>query len=98
MEVYKGLARRVIENKSSDKERIIYGFQLCLSRDPGKREVFILKDFLRRQQSSFETDPNETKKLLKGQDPLPNIKASQHAAWIMLARVLLNTDEAITRE
>jgi len=98
MEVYKGLARRVIENKSSDKERIIYGFQLCLSRDPGKHEVFILEDFLRRQQSSFETDPNETKKLLKGQDPLPNIKASQHAAWIMLARVLLNTDEAITRE
>ena len=30
MEISKGLARRVIENKSSDKERVIYGFQLCL--------------------------------------------------------------------
>jgi hypothetical protein len=98
MEISKGLARRIIENKSGDKERVIYAFQLCLSRDPDKREVFILEDFLRRQQSSFETAPNETKTLLRGQDPLPNIKANQHAALIMLARVLLNTDEAITRE
>ena len=98
MEISKGLARRVIKNKSGDKERVIYGFQLCLSRAPDKREVIILEDFLRRQQNSFETAPNETKILLRGQDPLPSIKASQHAAWIMLARVLLNTDEAITRE
>ena len=97
-EISIGLARRMIkEEQGSDVKRLGLGFRLCLSRDPDSREQNVLTDLLSKQKAEFEKNPQQAKELLSGQqtDGLPT---ADLAAWTVVARVLLNLDETITRE
>jgi hypothetical protein len=61
-----------------------------VAREPGDRELSRLQALLARQQSDLASKPEEAKKL--------SPDAPDRAAWVMVARVLLNLDEFITRE
>jgi len=97
-EIAVGLARRILEEgQGSDAEKMAYGFQLCLARQPDAAEAKVLNDLFARQLKSFQAKPNDAKALLKGEDHagLPEVTL---ATWTIAARVLLNLDETITRE
>jgi hypothetical protein len=97
-EISTGLARRIIkEGQGSDVRKLGFGFRLCLSRDPDSQEQNVLADLLSKQKTEFGENPQLAKELLTGQqtDDLP---AADLAAWTVVARVLLNLDETITRE
>ena len=97
-EIAQGLAKRLIsEGGNNDVDRITMGIRLCLARDPDAREVSILKSFLNKQRATYTQANAEAQSLLGGQT-LDGVTATEQAAWIMLARVLLNLDETITRE
>lgn len=97
-EIAQGLAKRLIsEGGNNDVDRITMGIRLCLARDPDAREVSILKSFLNKQRATYTQANAEAQSLLGGQ-ALDGVTATEQAAWIMLARVLLNLDETITRE
>ena len=97
-EINIGFARRVLkEGQGNDAQKLNLAFRLCLSRLPDGAEAKILASILQRELAAFTKAPAEAEALLKGHEtggyPKPKL-----AAWTMVARVLMNTDETITRE
>ncbi len=97
-EINVGFARRILkEGQGSDAEKLRFAFRLCLTREPDVAETIILSGILRRELAAFAATPTEAEALLKGHEtgrlPKPEL-----AAWTIVARVLMNTDETITRE
>lgn len=84
MEAAKALASRM-RGESLD-ERLKLGFKLCTARLPSASEVRRLRDLYGGLQIKYRNDPEAAKKL--GDD----------AAMTVVANVLLNLDETITRE
>ena len=81
-----------------------HGFRLCLGREPGGAEARRLAEFLARQREYYAANPAEAATLLDGGGAagkklaeVPG-EAEAKAAHVLLARVLLNLDEFITRE
>jgi hypothetical protein len=97
LEFAQGLAARVLKEDRSDNERIELAFRLCLSRKPSERERNVLARVLTRQLDAFTKAPKEAKALLPA-DLAKETNPVELAAWISMARVLLNLDEFITRE
>jgi hypothetical protein len=90
-EYAQGLAARIDrESTTDDTAKLRHAFRLCVAREPSDRELSRLQAFLARQQSDLASKPEEAKKL--------SPDAPDRAAWVMVARVLLNLDEFITRE
>jgi uncharacterized protein DUF1553/uncharacterized protein DUF1549/cytochrome c len=85
------LAKRIAtEGPGDDIGKLTYAFRLCVAREPNERELSRLEAFLLRQQSELSSQPEEAKKL--------SPDAPHRAPWVIVARVLLNLDELITRE
>jgi len=97
-EAARGLARRTLSDKvGSDQERLTYAFRLCLARLPSEYELEQLRQLLESARS-FYTEHTEQAKSLLGETQVPDVPASQCAAWVATLRVLMNLDEFITRE
>ena len=98
LEFAQGLAARILtEAPAGDETRLRYVFRLCLSRESSVRERQTLTRLLARQRATLALAPQDAKALApaelpKGADP------TEAAAWTMVARVLMNLDEFITRE
>ncbi|RZO58631.1 MAG: DUF1553 domain-containing protein [Limisphaerales bacterium] len=102
-EIAQGLAERVLkEGGKTDEARIALGVRLCLAREPDARELSVLKSFLSRQRELYAGMDVETLSAVvhraHGAETVDEAQRSEQAAWVMLARVLLNLDETITRE
>jgi hypothetical protein len=94
-EYAQGLAKRILKVPThDDSEAIRQAFQICLSREPSEREQNRLLEFLFKQRDNFLHHPEEMKGLVDAKSKEP----AREAAWVLLARVLLNLDEMITRE
>jgi hypothetical protein len=93
-------ARMIREGGASDRERIQYGFQLVIARLPSERELDILQRGLADDILRYQSDPDAAKQLLAlGESaPVADLDAATHAAYTLLANVLLNLDEFVTRE
>ena len=89
LEAARGLAERTLKAKSDAKSRIIYAFRLTTCRAPSAEELVRLQALLAKLKSRYQADPESAKKL--GGTP-------EQAAWTMVAKVLLNLDETITKE
>lgn len=89
VESAQGFASRLLA-EFQEGERLEQAFLLALGRLPSDAEKQRLKRFLDDQATMLAKDPAQAKKLM----PL----APESAQWVSLARVLLNTDEFITRE
>jgi hypothetical protein len=87
-EMAQALAKR-ITTEASEQNRIEYAFRLTHSRRPTATEHARLQTFFNAEKDAAATHPEEAAKLA----PSPEL-----APWVALARVLLNTDEFITRE
>jgi mono/diheme cytochrome c family protein len=89
----RGLARRILaEGGADERARIAYGFRLCTSRKPAADEVEVLQKALTQELAHFKQDKAAAKSVCKSDDP-PEV-----AAWILIANVLINLDESVTKE
>ena len=101
MEAAQAFALRIWkEGGATDQARLIYAFRLCTSRRPDEYELNQLLSLLRNQQAYFS---GRTAAAVYVSSPdlnkLPeDVDLHQVAAWAMVARVLLNLDETITRQ
>jgi mono/diheme cytochrome c family protein len=97
LEYARALAGRTLcEGPSDDSGRLTYAFRLCLGRSPSTREGSILLHLVDEQRKAIADDPPSALALT---GPLPcAVPATETAAWIAVARTLLNLDEFITRE
>jgi len=100
-ELSAGLAARVLREQpeSTDSDRLRLMFRLCLTRSPQDSELSVLVDFLSRERSRFAGTPAEAEKVAAGASSLAvaGLSPIEQAAWTSAARVLLNTDEFMTR-
>jgi len=103
VECAQALARRCLEHGGSDADRIRYGFRRCLARPPQPGELKELTDLLRREENYISAGWVDTAAL--GSSGRPSAAAApkattptELAAYTVVARVLLNLDETITKE
>ncbi len=82
IEAAKGLAKQMIEHGLS------YGFQLCTARQPSAQESERLQRLFEKTVQHYEAQPEEAKKLAGD---------ATTSAWTVVANVLLNLDETLTK-
>ena len=75
------------------------GFRIVVGRRPDKPEQEILGRILSEQLQHFQQDAKAAQALVsQGSVDAKGLDPARLAAWISVANVLLNLDEAITRE
>jgi mono/diheme cytochrome c family protein len=104
LEAARALAVKTIkEGGMTDAQKVEFAFRRVTSRKPTAQEATELLGLLKRQQERFvagalnpwnlaTNDPDKPFALPKG------VTMEQLAAWTAVARVVLNLDEAITKE
>lgn len=93
MEAAVALAKRITANASiqSNRDKIGFGFKLCMSRSATDQEMDRLLTFHLERENFYTNNIDQAKAICSLEDPTL-------AAWTATARVLMNVDEFITRE
>jgi hypothetical protein len=100
LEAARVFAQRILtEGGPDDAARVEFAFRTCLGRTPTKEEAKRLLAYVRQQQGSFSRDSKSAAELLDvGSAERPaSLDERKLAAWMMLANVLFNLDEALTK-
>ena len=100
VEAARKLAARIMkEGGATPQERLTYGFRLATARGPSAGELDVLQRTLQKQLQAFTADKAAADKLLSyGDSPkVTDLDPSEHAAWTMIANLLINLDETITK-
>ncbi len=100
IEAARMLAERILkEAGTSAGARLERAFRIVLSRSPGKEESAVLLKLVEEETTRFQSALDAARLLLSnGEHPRdPTLNEAELAAWTMVANVILNLDEAITR-
>jgi hypothetical protein len=99
IEAARKLAEHLLTEARTDEDRLELAFQLTLSRSPEAREKALLLKLLQEQLSTYDRDEAAARALLAvGESPWQEQHSpSMLAAWAILANVILNLDEFITK-
>ena len=100
VEAARGLAQRTIQKGGqSDRDRMHFAFRIVTGRRPTVAESAVLLDELQEQIKAFASDPQTAQRLLAVGDSITDdkLKTEALAAGTMVARLLLNLDESITK-
>ena len=99
VEAAQALARRMAAVEGSPADKAAAGFRLCVSRDPGEPERDRVVALYESVKADYATDPKAATAMAT--DPLGPLPAGADpaglAAWTVVANVLLNLDETLTR-
>jgi hypothetical protein len=99
IEAARALAARVLrEAPQEDGERLRRAFRHALSRLPEAEELAAMLAFLDEARRELDDSAAERIAGVNAEEPAAGAEPRELAAWTLLARVLLNLDEAITRE
>lgn len=100
MRAARGLARRMMESDGRNVEaRVVHGFRRCVVRRPDKDERALLVAYYQKSLQGFIDEPTTAKALIKQDQPFAaGFTVEESAAWTMVANVMLNLDEMITKE
>jgi mono/diheme cytochrome c family protein len=96
----RAMAQRVMKEGGDDvKSRASYALELVTARAPKSRELDQLARLHQEQLAKFTSDEAAAKAVANGYTKLPKeLPAADAAAWTMVCNVLLNLDEAVTKE
>jgi hypothetical protein len=94
------LAQRMLTEADSIPSSIRLGFQLLTSRDPDSREARLLETAYDGFRAEFDSDPRAAKALLQvgERKSTAELEPVVHAAMTMTASLIMNLDEAVTKE
>lgn len=100
VEAARHFAVRVLKEGGSDRdERLVYAFRLVTARRPNSEELSILRTTLETHLAEYRANPTAAEQLLSaGESPRDaSLDSAEHAAWTMIANLLLNLDETVTK-
>jgi hypothetical protein len=102
LEAAAGLAKRMIaEGGEKPEDRLARGVRLVLVRPPRPKEVARLDNLRQATEAKFREHPSEAGEFLAqcnaGQGSAGPLPPHEFAAYVVVASVLLNLDEASTR-
>jgi hypothetical protein len=100
VEASRHLAERVMKRAATTEERVRLAFRMVTARHPDSTELDVLVGALNYYRDAYQSDPGAARSLLsQGESPRDeSLDASGHAAYTMLMSMILNLDEAITKE
>jgi hypothetical protein len=101
VEAARKLAERMMtEGGATAPARIGYGYALVLAREPGNRQAEVLARAFAKFAAEFRADPKAAAAFLRaGESPVrPGLNTAELAAYASVASLILNMDEAITKE
>jgi hypothetical protein len=103
MEAAQALAARTLKHETSEDDRIRYAFRACVSREPASDELAELRNLVAKENSYIAEGWVNPSELGTGKTEVPrflpkNANPTELAAYTVVARVLLNLDETITKE
>ena len=92
-------ARMMKEGGDNNASRLTFGFELVTARLPSAEERQILQRLYQQRLEQFQQDPAAAQAMLSvGDSPRDNdLDMAEHAAWTVIARLLLNLDETINK-
>ena len=91
--------RMILEGGATADGRVRFAFKLLLGRPPADKELGIVTAELAKHLGRYANAPADAAKLLAVGDrkPNPKLKADEVAAYALVAGMLLNLDETLTR-
>jgi len=101
VEAARAMAQRAMtETTPAPNQRIIYAYRLATAHEPSQHTLKILKEGFDYYLDSYRKDPGAATKLISvGESPYDhNLDPAQLAAYTMVASIILNLDETITKE
>ena len=101
VEAARGMAQRMLsEGGESAADRVRFAVRAATSRVPSREDEALLLASLRRYRSRFETNPQAARALLSvGESQRDeSIDFIDHAAYTLLASVILNLDATVTKD
>jgi hypothetical protein len=101
VEASRAWAERLLKSEAkAPAERIAVAYQQLLAREPSEAEQKILQATLSELQTRYAADSEAAKKLLTAGASKrdSSLNESEHAAYTALCNLLLNLDEALTKE
>jgi hypothetical protein len=99
VEASRKFAERIMQREKTPEARLAFAFRLATARMPTEREAAILKRVLDRQLQTYRQDPKAAEALLKvGESARDDTLAvPEMAAYSIVASVILNLDEVVTK-
>jgi hypothetical protein len=100
VEAARVMAQGVSAAAENDPSRLDYAFRVLTSRAPRAEERKVLLTRLETLRAQFRADPEAARQLASvGEAPRPDtLDPIEHAAWTALCSLLLNLDEALSKE
>ncbi len=99
-EAARAFAQRLLkEGGATAGERLAWGFRTATARKPTAIEQGILNDSLAVQLAKFKTDAEAAKQVITVGDskPAADLNPAELAAYTLVANLILNLDEALTK-
>ena len=100
VEAARGVGQRtMMEGGQSDEERAAFAFRLVTARRPKDAELAVVLEVYQSSLAGYQASDEATSSLVGVGESAANssLDAHQLAAWTMVANMLLNLDETITK-
>ena len=99
VEAARQLAAQMMSAAQDPKARIAHGFRVITARPPNPREQAILQRLYTERFAFYKQNPKAAEALLAiGESKTPEtLPAIEHAAWMTVARAMMNLSETITK-
>jgi hypothetical protein len=98
-EASRNFAQQVIQTNASTDARITALFRTATGRYPSAQEAEIIRQDFTKQLAAYTAKPEEAKKAITYGESKPDEKLNpaELAAWTMVANLVLNLDEVVTK-
>ncbi|MBM3783412.1 MAG: DUF1553 domain-containing protein [Acidobacteria bacterium] len=92
--------RMILEGGAGIEARLRHGYRIVLGRYPKAKELEIVRASLSYHRDHFASNPKKLEAYLSHGDSAPDVSIDKRelAAYAAVASLLMNTDEAITKE
>jgi hypothetical protein len=99
VEAARALAERTLAAAPADASRVDWLFRAVLARPPEAAEAGIVLETLAGNRTRYQADPAAASKAIgHGESkPTQGVPADELAAWTLVANMILNLDETLTR-
>jgi len=99
-EAARALAERLLtEGGATPADRIAYGYRLVLARRPAAEEAAIVQTLFEKELARYQQNPEAAGKAIRTGEspPKASLAEPELAAYTLVANLLLNLDETVTR-
>ena len=99
IEAAQALARKIAAVPGDTRARVVFAFRTCLSRLPTDTEIARLEKLYESESAHYRTRPSDSEQMATSElgKPPGDASLAELAAWTVVANVLLNLDEMISK-